>query len=178
MLKYCVVKTALGLFLSLVLLTSPAFAQTEEAGETGPPKTLYVVPFLNVMVPDTVSSTLFEAFIDQIMAAGKQEGMAIRILKQDIDAVDKTWLADQYFVTGEIFGYIESSGCCSTEIKVKVRIFHFQPGSAAAVGEIVVPGEIFFDHDLSTLENERALLAERIARKLSDELLPALMPNR
>ena len=160
------------LTVSLVVVSPAA-----RADEPAFPKTLYVVPFLNVMVPETVSTSLFDSFVDQLMAYGDQHDVKIRILKQEIDSVDKEWLGKQYFITGEIFGYLEDSGCCSTEIEVKARIYSYRPGSVEPDREIEVPEETFFDHDVTTLEKERSLLAARIALELSELFLSGLNPQ-
>jgi hypothetical protein len=169
-----------GKYILVILLVSallvPASSFSADQAPVAPPQTLYIIPFLNVMIPAEVSSQLFDAFIDQMMTAGEQSGMQIRILKKDIDLIDKEWLARQFFVTGELFDYIEDSGCCSTEIEAKVRVYLYQPGSISPKEEIVVPGDIFFAHDISTLEKERLLLANRMALELSQQLIAELVP--
>ena len=169
----CILTLLLALFL---LAPAPSFGADQDP--TVSPKTLYIVPFLNVMVPEEVSSHLFDSFIDQLMAVEAQSVMQVRILKKDIDSVDKDWLAQQHFVTGELFGYEEDSGCCSTVIKAKIRLYRFQPGLIDPAAEIIVPGDVFFEHDVTTLQKERILLAERMARELSQKLAADLMPTR
>jgi len=162
------------LFVSVLLVPASTFSADE--APVDPPHTLYIFPFLNVMTPAEVSSQLFDAFVDQMLTIGEQTGMQIRILKKDIDSIDKEWLAQQNFVTGELFGYIEDSGCCSTEIEAKVRAYRYQPGSIDPAAEFVVPGDIFFEHDVSTLKKERSLLANQMALELSRRLVADLMP--
>jgi len=157
-----------------LLLPAPLLAADEAAPAADLSATLYIVPFLNVMVPAEVSSALFDSFIDEMIAVANPHGTAIRILKQDIESIDREWLGRQAFVTGEVFGYVEESGCCSTQINAKVRAYFYRPGSVEPDGEIVVPGDVFFDHDLSSLEKERALLASRMARKLAAGIFTSL----
>lgn len=145
-------------------------ASAEEAERTEVSQVLYVVPFLNVMIPETVSSNLFDRFIDKLMAAGQQQQIDIRILKQDIDTVDREWLAQQYFITGELFDYEKESGCCSTELRSVARVYYFEPGSVEPVREIVVPGDVFFSHDRSELQREQVRLAEEMAQELSRQV--------
>ena len=171
-------KNILAILLLVVLVLPVASVCADEAAVPAVPEILYVVPFLNVMVPDTVSGHLFDSFIDQLMAAGEQHDMDIRILKQDIDTVDKEWLAKQHFITGELFGYSEKSGCCSTEIDAKARVYLYSPGSVEPAQEIVVPGEVFFDHDVTTLVKEHGVIADRMARELSRQLLADLISGR
>jgi len=163
-----------GALLLFMLTVAPLSKATDPASEINFPATLYIVPFLNVMTPPTVSSRLFDTYIDELMATGESYGMTIRILKRDIDQVDREWLAKQHFITGELFGYVEDSGCCSTEINAKVRTYLYRPGSIDPAGEIVVPGDIFFDHDLSTLEAGRIKLADRMGRNLAQQLFADL----
>lgn len=165
------------LFAALMLAPHAAFS----AGETHPagwPETLYVVPFLSVMTPADLGADLFDSFIDEVSSAADRHGIRVRILKQDIDTVDRGWLARQHFVTGEIFDYTEERGCCSTEMEVKARIYRYRPGAVEPADEIVVPGEAFFDHDISTPEKERLALANRIARDLARQLMADLAPAR
>lgn len=161
-------------FVSVLLVPASSFSADEARFD--PPQTLYVLPFLNVMTPAEVSAQLFDAFIDQMLVFGDQRSVQVRILKKDIDSIDRDWLAKQFFVTGELFGYIEDSGCCSTEIEARVRIYRYQPGSIEPAAEIVVPGDIFFEHDISTLEKERLRLANKMAIELSQRLTADLMP--
>ena len=159
------------LFLSAI---APLSSAADPATETGSPSTLYVVPFLNVMIPPTLSARLFDSYIDELMATGESYNMTIRILKKDIDQIDRQWLSKQHFITGELFGYVEDSGCCSTEIGAKARIYIYRPEEVDPASEIVVPGEAFFDHDLSTLEAERIKLADRMARSLAEQFFTGL----
>ena len=170
-----IAKIVVAIFLSIALLTSVVYAQTDTRVEVETPKTIFIVPFLNVMVPDTYSTTLFDSFVDQLISFGDQHDIKIRILKQDIGAVDKEWLGQQFFITGETFGYLEDSGCCSTEIEVKARIYSYRPGSVEPDQEIVVPDDTFFDHDVTTLEKERVLLARRMAQELAMKFLSSLV---
>ena len=161
------------LVLSL-LLPAASFAANETSPATDLPATLYIIPFLNVMIPAGVSSELFDVFIDEMLVVGESHGMSVRIVKQNIDTVDREWLGRQTFVTGEVFGYVEESGCCSTQINAKVRAYLYRPGSNEPDRELVVPGDVFFEHDLSSLEKERALLASRMAKALATGLFANL----
>jgi len=171
-------KQLLPLLLVLSLLLPIAAFAADEASPVELPATLYIIPFLNVMIPTEVSSVLFDTFIDEMIAVTESRGTAIRILKQDIDTVDREWLAQQVFVTGEVFGYVEEAGCCSTQINAKVRAYLYRPGSVEPDVEIVVPGDVFFDHDLSALDKERARLASRMASRLAERILTNLISSR
>ncbi len=173
-----VIKYLVAIFVLLVLIAPSSTFAADEATEKSTPETLYVIPFLNVMVPPEVSSHLFDSFIDEMMKSGIEVGIKVRILKQNIDAIDKSWLARQHFVNGEVFGYLEDSGCCSTELEAKARIYRYEPGVIEPAAEIVVPAEVFFDHDVSTLDKERARLGNRMAAKLAGKLAEQLVPPR
>jgi len=162
--------------LSLVLIYGPAWSTNSEKGEV--PQVLYVVPFLNVMIPENVSTNLFDRFIDEMMTAGEAHSIKVRILKQDIDAVDREWLGQQYFVTGELFDYDRESGCCSTELEARARIYYYRPGSVDPFTEITVSGDAFFDHDLSSLSEEQARMGSDMAGKLSSSLIFKIVPVR
>ena len=168
--KYLVV-----IYILLILLVPSSSFSADETVEQALPETLYVIPFLNVMIPTDLSSSLFDAFVDEMMKADAGAGITVRILKQDIDSVDKSWLAQQYFVTGEVFDYAEDSGCCSTELEARARIYYYEPGVIDPAAEIVVPGEVFFDHDISTRDKERARLGSRMAEKLAGKLVEQLI---
>ncbi len=169
-------KQILPLLLVLSLLLPPLSGAADKAPAAGLPATLYIVPFLNAMVPGPFSEQLFETFVDAATSAAAPHRIKVRILKRDIDTVDREWLAAQHFVTGETFGYAEEGGCCSTAIAATARIYRFQPGTADPVGEFVVADEAFFDHDVATVEQERLALADRIARKLATQLIAGFVP--
>lgn len=154
----------LFLFVCPNVSSQPADVETEEST----PDTLYIVPFLNVMVPGTFSSQLFDTFVDRVLLLADPFDIRIRILKQGIDGVDADWLAQQHYATGELFGYFEESGCCSTEIEAKVRAYYHVPGAVEPVGNVIVPDDTFFDHDLTTLERERTVLATSMGQELAE----------
>ncbi|PLY01904.1 MAG: hypothetical protein C0623_04905 [Desulfuromonas sp.] len=170
------VKTVSIPILILALSLSAVPVRSEQAAITATPQTLYVVPFLNVMIPENVSVNFFDAFIDDLMETGDAYGLKVRILKQGIDTVDREWLAQQYFVTGELFDYQEDSGCCSTGLTAAARIYYYQPGVVAPKTEILVPGDVFFDHDLSNIEKEQYRLGAEMATRLTSRLFAKIFP--
>jgi hypothetical protein len=128
------------------------------------------------MTPTAIQEGIFDQFIDILNERGAANGYEFVILKQGVDGVDRGWLRQQHYVTGEIFGYIEDSGCCSTAIRIKSRVRLFQPENEVAVLKIDYPREIIFDHDLSNIEIERRKLAEDIAASLAASLLSSISP--
>lgn len=155
---------------------APTPAVRTEAGFTPRPEkaVLYVVPFTTVMVPPEVEEGVFDLFVDALNDAREDLGYEFVILKGGLAGVPAEWLASQHYLTGEVFGYIEESGCCSTAIRVKSRVQLHQPGTDAPTLRLDYPRELFFDHDYSTVEVERAKLAADLAATLSDQLLSAL----
>jgi len=159
----------------LLICSSVSSQPTDIGDEELHPDTLYIVPFLNVMVPAAFSSQMFDSFIDRMLLLANPFDMKIRILKQGVDAIDADWLARQHYVTGELFGFFEESGCCSTEIEAKARVYYHIPGSVDPAGSILATDGIFFDHALSILERERGLLANRLGQALAERLMGDLV---
>jgi hypothetical protein len=137
-------------------------------------QTIYLVPFTTVMVPLPVAEAVFDQFVETLNASGPAAGYDFVILKDDLERVDPAWLRKATYVTGEIFGYVEESGCCSTDIRTKSRLALYRPGSSEPKLSHEYPAKAFFDHDYSSLATERKKLAERISQDLSGRLIQAL----
>lgn len=138
------------------------------------PNVVYIVPFGSVMVPKEVNAHLFDQFVDLMINKESQLGLQFVILKGGLERVDSLWLEKRKYITGELYAYVEESGCCSTDIRAKARITYKRPYSNAPVFGFEFPVSVFFDHDVSTLEQERMKLADEIASELSQELFKAL----
>ncbi|MBW6510882.1 MAG: hypothetical protein K0A93_02025 [Desulfuromonadaceae bacterium] len=137
-------------------------------------KILYVVPFSTIMVPLDVEESVFDQFVDMLNAQGSGSGYKFVILKQDLDTIDRAELAEYYYLTGEIYGYVEESGCCSTNMRLKSRVQLFQPGQVEPTLQLSYPRETFFEHDYSTIGNERRKLTADISATLAEGILRAL----
>lgn len=137
-------------------------------------ETIYLVPFTTIMVPQPVAEAVFDQFVETLNENGGPSGYQFVILKDELERVDPTWLRKATYVTGEIFGYVEESGCCSTDIRSKSRLALYRPGVSEPKMRHEYPAKAFFDHDYSTLDAERKKLAERISLDLSRQLLKAL----
>ena len=74
------------------------------------------------------------------------------ILKQGVEAVGDEWLEVHRYITGEVFAYVENSGCCSTEIRTKVRVAYHTPNQSKLAFDVTLPFSTFFDHDQSTIQ--------------------------
>ena len=98
------------------------------------------------------------------------------ILKEELKEVEPAWLIKQNYVSGDIWGYVESSGCCSTDMKVKSRIYLFEPGKNTPTFEVFVPIESYVDHDRSTVAAAKARMGNKLAQELADAIIKKLTP--
>lgn len=135
---------------------------------------LYVVPFDTVMVPDEVSTLMFNRFVDRLNQVAADRGYEFVILKQGLGQIDAAWLADRDYLVGEVYAYVEDVGSTVTDIRARSRIRLHQPGQQAATLELTQPVETFYENDYSTLSAERRKLAEALSTGLADQLLLAL----
>lgn len=165
-----------AIFVIMILLaacsTAPPY-RVERMAEFQRPTgelTLYFVPFHAILAPNDLSSELFNRVVDSFDSAATEPKLTALIFKRDLASVDKGWLGQQYYVTGDVFAYDEETGCCSTEIKLTTRLLLYQPGTANPVLRIDRPYRILFNHDQSTLEAEK----ERMLTTLSKEFHRAL----
>ena len=126
------------------------------------------------MVPQEIQEGVFDRFVDALNEQGATSGYEFVILKEDIDSIDPAKLAGRSYLTGEIYGYVEESGCCSTSMRLKSRARFFQPGQTEPTLELSYPKEVFFEHDYSTLLIERRKLTNDISAALADTVLRAL----
>ena len=133
---------------------------------------LYIAPFKTVMVPEEVSSALFNHFIDQLNQADSR--VEFIILKQGLEQIDPNWLAGRDYLTGEIYAYVEEIGSSVTDIRARGRIRLYQPGQPEAVLELTLPAESFHENDYSSLQKQRLELAIKIASELAKQLLDSL----
>jgi hypothetical protein len=140
------------------------------------PGVVYVVPFITLMVPAEVRERTFDQFVDLLNQRGSERGLKFVILKQGLDKIDRTWLSERKYVLGEIYGYVEDSGCCSTDLRTRARLTFYRAHLPDPALKYEYPVRKFFDHDLSTLTLERQKLADQISRVLAEELLKALQP--
>ena len=138
------------------------------------PGVVYIVPFVSIMVPDEVNARVFDQFVDALNRDGEALGLQFVILKEGLQRVSPQWLSIRKYVTGEIYAYVEDSGCCSTDLRTKARLTYYRASQKAPAFGFEYPVKSFFDHDSSTLDVERAKLSDNIAGTLAGELLRAL----
>jgi hypothetical protein len=172
-----------GMLLTVLLLQGcgPA-AQVAVKPDFKPPAELdiiYVVPFSSTLVPDEVKETAFNDLVDILNENRKKVGVQqFEIIKGELKDQDATWLAKQLYISGEFWSYIENAGCCNTELRIRARVGLTEPGKTVPTFEVTLPLESFFDHDRSTLEKEKILLAKRLARELAILIIPPLAERR
>ena len=138
------------------------------------PDIIYIVPFVAVMVPKQASARIFDQFVDLMIEQGQSLGLQFVILKGGLASVSPAWSAARKYITGEVYAYVEDSGCCSTDMRARARIVYRTPYRETPGFEYEYPVSRFFDHDRSTIETERMRLADEIAAKLVEELVPVL----
>jgi hypothetical protein len=138
------------------------------------PGIIYVIPFAAVMVPKDFNAMFFDLFVDLLNQGGEDLGLQFVILKEDLQRVDSSWLAVRQYISGEIYGYVEDSGCCSTDLRTKARLIYRRPKQDLPAFRYEYPVRIFFEHERSTIDVERSKVAKEIAAKLSNELLSVL----
>lgn len=170
----------LFLLLFLLLAGCAATSKTREFGILDPlveREALYIVPFDATLVPPDFGEPVFNEFVDILNARRKQTKVGrFLILKEELKAVEPAWLTRQIYVSGDIWGYVESSGCCSTDMKVKSRIYLYEPGKASPTLEVFIPVEYFFEHDRSTVAAAKARLGKKLAQDLADAIIKKLTP--
>ncbi|ACM18769.1 lipoprotein, putative [Geotalea daltonii FRC-32] len=144
---------------------SPAFNPAPEDN------IVYLVPFSQSLVPNDFSDTVFNEFVDNLNKnRSRTDVQWYYILKEDLKDIDPAWLTRQVYISGELWGYVENAGCCSTELRAKARLNLFEMEQRDATLEMQFPVEAFFEHDRSTLSNERQRMAKRLATEMADAI--------
>lgn len=158
-----------GLLLSFLVTgcagTHPSIQPVQDLTPPPSDEPIYVVPFLSVMVPAEISEGVFDRLVDALIDGADAHDYII--VKRGREADGKLWLADKYYLTGELFGFVQQSGCCSTELRLQSRLYYHQPGTADPFLVTTLPREIFFDHDRSTLAAEKVRLMTETAQSLA-----------
>lgn len=138
-------------------------------------ETAYIVPFASTLVPESVSEAVFNDLVDALNDRRPVKGINYyTILKDPVTSLKKEWLERQLYISGEIWSYQENSGCCSTELKIRARLTINDNPAQKAPKVVVIPVDRFFEHDYSTLERERELLAHDLSKALFIALLDEL----
>jgi hypothetical protein len=140
------------------------------------PGVVYVAPFITLMVPAEVRERIFDQFVDTLNQQGASHGLKFVILRQAIDRIDRDWLGQRKYVLGEIYSYVEDSGCCSTDLRARARLTYYRAHQTDPALKFEYPVRTFFEHDRSTLAAEREKIADQIAAALVEEMTKALQP--
>lgn len=147
---------------SRVTYSSPAFSIATNQ------KMMPVQPFGSTLVPARLSDSVFNEFIDGLNDSQATTGISwFGIVKDDIKELEKSLPGSHVFLNGELWSYIENSGCCATELRIKSRLRIYRVQSRELLWEAEFPLEGFFEHDNSTIEVER----EKLGRRLSSEMI-------
>ncbi len=136
---------------------------------------LPILPFVGTLVPETFSTAVFDNCVDILNDNHTQTSIKwFSIIKDDLQEVTKALPPDHLYVAGELWSYIESSGCCSTELQVKARVRVLKAGTQEQLYEAEIPMSSFFEHDRSTLTTERSRLAMRLSTEMATQILNVL----
>jgi hypothetical protein len=138
---------------------------------------LYIVPFDATLVPPDFGDPIFNQFVDILNSRRKQTKVGrFAILIEELKEVEPAWLIKQIYISGDIWGYVETSGCCSTDMKVKSRIYLYEPGKNTPTFEVFVPVEHYFEHDRGDITTAKARLGTKLALDLAEAVLKKLTP--
>lgn len=174
-------RIAIFLFAVAVLLTGcGGGSRIRSLGSFDPGQqreTVYVIPFDATLVPVDFGEPIFNAFVDRLNSQRKNTRVSrFMILKEELKEVEPAWLTKQTYISGDIWGFVESSGCCSTELKVKSRIYLYEPDKNEPSLEVSVPLDAFYEHDRLSASAAKARLGGNLARSLADAIIKKLTP--
>lgn len=171
---------AVMLFAALLLTGCGGSLKVRNYGNFDPRQerdTIYVIPFDATLVPSDFGDPVFNEFVDRLNALRKNTRVAkFLILKEDLKEVEPAWLIKQTYISGDIWGYLENSGCCSTEMKVKSRIYLYEPGKNDPSMEAYLPEEDFIEHDRVSIQAAKTRMGKALARSLADAVIKKLTP--
>lgn len=140
-------------------------------------ESIYIVPFDTTLVPPDFGEPVFDQFVDLLNARRDQTKVGrFIILKEELSEVEPAWLTRQTYISGDIWGYIESTGCCSTEVTVKSKIQLYEPGRSTPTFEVYVPVEYYFSHDRGDIAGAKELLGKKLAQDLTKAVIKKLTP--
>jgi len=138
-------------------------------------KMVPILPFSNTLVPESFSTEVFNDYVDNLNDSRNKTGFSLfAIIKDDLKSAEKILSTAHVYVSGEIWSYIEDAGCCSTALRVKSRLRIYRVNSRELLWEAEIPMESFFEHDSSTLAEEREKLGKRLSASMSQLTIKAL----
>lgn len=138
---------------------------------------LYILPFDATLVPPDFGEPIFNQFVDILNSRRKQTKVGrFAILKEELKEVEPSWLMKQSYISGDVWGYVQNSGCCSTDMRVKSRIYLYEQGKNIPTFEISVPGHYYFDHDRNNIGVAKSRLGKKLAFDLAEAVLKIISP--
>jgi hypothetical protein len=169
------------ILLLAVLMTGCATMQaTRDYGRLDPQverDSIYIIPFDATLVPPDFGEPVFDQFVDLLNARRSQTKVGrFIILKEELKEVEPAWLNKQVYISGDIWGYIETSGCCSTDMTVKSKIRLFEAGKSSPTFEVFVPVEYYFSHDRGDITGAKEQLGKKLALDLAEAVIKKLTP--
>lgn len=175
------VRAMAGVLLATLFLTAcTAAPKVRSFGGLDPRQereTIYVIPFDTTLVPADVGEPVFNEFVDRLNAQRKNTRVAkFLILKEELKEVEPAWLVKQTYISGDIWGYVENSGCCSTEMKVKSRLYLYEPGKNEPSLEVFLQEADFFEHDRLPVSAVKIRMGNKLAHGLADAIIKKLTP--
>jgi hypothetical protein len=134
-----------------------------------------ILPFSNTLVPETFSEGVFNDYVDDMNDSRGKTGFSMfAIIKDNLKNTEKILSPAHIYISGEIWSYIEDTGCCSTELRVKSRLRIYRVKSRELLWEAEIPVVSFFEHDSSTIAVEREKLSKRLSSSMSQATVNAL----
>ena len=165
---------AIGLLMLFLSGCAPTPTVTKVDNLTSPGKyDIYVLPFRDLMVPEAVSERVLNQYVDLLNLAGNENGYFFIIYK-DINRDGDAWIQDKYYLSGDLFGYSEESGCCSTFINLNGKIDYYQPGEKNASLSIQYPAETVINYQVENPEAVREQFILEFATTLSEQVISGL----
>lgn len=165
-----------GLMLCLAPLSgcTPAPTVTKIDGLATPTKNeVYILPFRTIMVPEAVSERVLNQFVDQLNMQGEDKGLFFIIYK-DVDRDGDDWLADKYYIDGDLYGYNEESGCCSTFINLNGKLDYYQPANSEPALSVSYPAEVIINAEVTNPEEIREKFIAEFSSTMAEQLISAL----
>ena len=139
--------------------------------------TVYIVPFDTTLVPPEIGEPVFNEFVDRLNDQRRKTRISkFLILKEELKEVEPAWLVKQTYISGDIWGYVETSGCCSTEMKVKSRLYLYDAGKNEPSVEVFMQENDFFEHDRVPVAAGKQRMGKKLARSLADAIIMKLSP--
>lgn len=173
-------RVAVIMLLSVIWLSGCSGSKAKVSGSFNTQKeyeAIYVVPFDTTLVPPEIGEPVFNEFVDRLNDQRRKTRVAkFMILKEELKEVEPAWLVRQTYISGDIWGYVESSGCCSTEMKVKSRLYLYEPGMSEPSVEVSMQENDFFEHDRLPVSTGKERMGKKLARALADAIIMKLSP--